>query len=59
MGFYTDSDGATAPNTAVLERIKGSGDVMAAISKSMKPGTVLVTPTLRPRPTRARPRTSW
>jgi hypothetical protein len=43
MGFYADSDGATAPNTAVLERIKGSGDVMAAISKSMKPGTVLVT----------------
>ena len=43
MGFYADSDGATAPNTAVLERIKGSSDVMAAISKAMKPGTVLVT----------------
>jgi hypothetical protein len=43
MGFYADAEGATAPNTALLERIKGSGDVMAAISKSMKPGTVLVT----------------
>jgi hypothetical protein len=43
MGFYADSEGATAPNTSVLERIKGSSDVMAAISKSMKLGTVLVT----------------
>jgi hypothetical protein len=43
MGFHADGEGATAPSTAVLERIKGSTDVMAAISTSIKPGTVLVT----------------
>jgi len=43
MGFHADAEGATAPNTAVLERIEGSPDVMDAIRKRMKPGTVLVT----------------
>jgi hypothetical protein len=43
MGFHADGEGATAPNTAVLERIKGSADVMEAIGTHMKPGTVLVT----------------
>jgi hypothetical protein len=43
MGFHADAGGATAPNTAVLERIEGSPDVMDAIRKRMKPGTVLVT----------------
>ncbi len=43
MGFHADEEAATAPNTAVLERIEGSPDVMDAIRKRMKPGTVLVT----------------
>jgi hypothetical protein len=43
MGFYADAEGAVAPNTAVLERIEGSTDVMDAIRKRIKPGTVLVT----------------
>jgi formylmethanofuran dehydrogenase subunit C len=43
MGFHADGEGATAPNTAVLERIKGSAEVMEAIGTHMKPGTVLVT----------------
>jgi hypothetical protein len=43
MGFHADGEGATPPNTAVLERIKGSADVMEAIGTHMKPGTVLVT----------------
>lgn len=43
MGFHADGEGATTPNTAVLERIKGSAEVMAAIGTHMKPGTVLVT----------------
>lgn len=43
MGFHDDAEGATAPNTPVLERIEGSPDVMDAIRKRMKPGTVLVT----------------
>ncbi len=43
MGFHADGEGATSPTTAVLERIKGSSDVMAAIGKKMRPGTVLVT----------------
>ena len=30
MGFHADAEGATAPNTAVLERIEGSPDVMDA-----------------------------
>lgn len=43
MGFHADADGAVAPNTAVLERIEGSDEMMEAIRKRMKPGTVLVT----------------
>ena len=43
MGFHANDDGATAPNTAVLERIKGSPEVMEAIGKDIRPGTVLVT----------------
>ena len=43
LGFYADGEGATAPNTSVLERIEGSDDVMEAIKKRLKPGTVLVT----------------
>jgi hypothetical protein len=43
MGFHADAEGAVAPNTAVLERIEGSADVMDAIRKRIKPGTVLVT----------------
>jgi hypothetical protein len=36
-------EGATAPNTSVLERIEGSDEVMEAIKQRLKPGTVLVT----------------
>jgi hypothetical protein len=43
MGFQAAAEGAVAPNTAVLERIEGSPEVMDAIRKRMKPGTVLVT----------------
>jgi hypothetical protein len=43
MGFYADVGGAVAPNTAVIERIEGSPEVMEAIKKRIKPGTVLVT----------------
>jgi hypothetical protein len=43
MGFIAGADDAKAPSTAVLERIEGSPDVMDAIRKRMKPGTVLVT----------------
>lgn len=43
MGFEADRSGAKAPDTAVLERIKGSAEVMDAIGKRLKPGTVLVT----------------
>jgi L,D-transpeptidase catalytic domain len=43
MGFIAAGEGATAPNTAVIERIDGSDEVMDAIRKRMKPGTVLVT----------------
>jgi hypothetical protein len=43
MGFHADATDATAPNSAVLERIEGSPDVMEAIGKRIKPGTVLVT----------------
>lgn len=43
MGFHADEEGATAPNAAVLDRIEGSEDVMDAIKKRLKPGTVLVT----------------
>ncbi len=43
MGFQADEEGATTPNSAVLERIEGSPEVMEAISKRIKPGTVLVT----------------
>jgi hypothetical protein len=43
MGFHAGEEDATAPNTAVLERIEGSPEVMDAIRKRMKPGTVLVT----------------
>jgi hypothetical protein len=43
MGFHANEEGATAPNTVVLERIEGSPDVMDAIRKRMKPGIVLVT----------------
>jgi hypothetical protein len=39
MGFHADEAGATAPNTAVLERIEGSPQVMDAIKKRIKPGT--------------------
>ena len=42
-GFHADETGATAPNSAVLERIEGSPDVMEAIGKRIKPGTLLVT----------------
>jgi hypothetical protein len=43
MGFIAGADDARAPSTALLERIEGSPDVMDAIRKRMKPGTVLVT----------------
>ena len=43
MGFQAGTADAKAPSTAVLERIEGSRDVMDAIRKRMKPGTVLVT----------------
>ncbi len=43
MGFHADDEGAVAPNSASLERIEGSADVMEAIKKRLKPGTVLVT----------------
>ncbi len=43
MGFYADAGGAVAPNTAVIERIDGSPEVMDTIKKRIKPGTVLVT----------------
>ena len=58
-GFHADETGATAPNSAVLERIEGSPDVMEAIGKRIKPGKVLVTTMLRPPPTRGAARTSW
>ncbi len=43
MGFKADETGAITPNSAVLQRIEGSPDVMEAIGKRIKPGTVLVT----------------
>jgi L,D-transpeptidase catalytic domain len=43
MGFRADETGASAPNTLVLERIEGSPEVMDAIQRRIKPGTVLVT----------------
>ena len=43
MGFHPDGEGAVAPNSAVLERIEGSEQVMDAIKQRLKPGTVLVT----------------
>ena len=43
MGFHPDGEGAVAPNSAVLERIEGSEQVMDAVKQRLKPGTVLVT----------------
>ncbi|HKQ55545.1 MAG TPA: L,D-transpeptidase [Methyloceanibacter sp.] len=50
MGFHADGEGAVAPSTAVLERIEGSDQVMEAIKKRLKPGTVLVTTDLAATP---------
>ncbi|MGD9503105.1 MAG: L,D-transpeptidase [Methyloceanibacter sp.] len=50
MGFHADGEGAVAPSTAVLERIEGSDEVMAAVKKRLKPGTVLVTTDLAATP---------
>ena len=50
MGFHADGEGAVAPSSAVLERIEGSDEVMAAIKKRLKPGTVLVTTDLAATP---------
>ena len=50
MGFHADGEGAVAPNTAVLERIEGSDEVMEAIKKRLKAGTVLVTTDLAATP---------
>jgi hypothetical protein len=46
MGFHTELNGATAPDTNTLERIDGSPDVMNAIRARLRPGTVLVTTNL-------------
>jgi hypothetical protein len=43
MGFHAEVNAAIAPNTAVLERIDGSPDVMNAVRARIRPGTVLVT----------------
>ena len=50
MGFHADGEGAVAPSSAVLERIEGSDQVMEAIKKRLKPGTVLVTTDLAATP---------
>jgi hypothetical protein len=50
MGFHVEADGAAKPNSAVLERIEGSDEVMDAIKKRLKPGTVLVTTDLAATP---------
>jgi hypothetical protein len=50
MGFHADGKGAVAPNSAVLERIEGSDEVMEAIKKRLKAGTVLVTTDLAATP---------
>jgi hypothetical protein len=50
LGFVADEEGAAAPNAAVLERIEGSDEVMDAVKKRLKPGTVLVTTDLAATP---------
>lgn len=50
MGFHAEEAGAVKPDSAVLERIEGSGETMDAIKKRLKPGTVLVTTDLAATP---------
>jgi hypothetical protein len=59
MGFQAAAEGAVAPNTAVLERIEGSPEVMDAIRKRMKPGRCSSPRTFRQHPIRAATRASW
>ena len=57
MGFHADGEGAVAPNSALLERIEGSDEVMEAIKKQLKAVRCWSRPTSPRRPTRAATRT--
>ena len=57
VGFHADGEGAVAPNSALLERIEGSDEVMEAIKKRLKAVRCWSRPTSPRRPTRAATRT--